>query len=139
VGQLLLSHFVITQAIAGLGDQEPAPRIYRDVLAGAQIGNATAERGTTTALERRTAVTDRGDGTWILDGIKFYATGALGATWIVVATVVEGRPGETATVFVRPDQPGVTLDLDQWSALTGSAAPPAARCASTGWSSTPTS
>lgn len=117
VGQLLLSHFVITQAIAGLGDQEPAPRIYRDVLAGAQIGNATAERGTATALERRTTVTARGDGTWVLDGRKFYATGALGATWIAVAAVVQGRPGETATVFVRPDQPGVTLDLDQWSAF----------------------
>lgn len=117
VGQLLLSHFVIAQAIAGLGDQEPAPRIYRDVLAGAQVGNATAERGTATALERRTTVTARGDGTWVLDGRKFYATGALGATWIAVAAVVQGRPAETATVFVRPDQPGVTLDLDQWSAF----------------------
>ena len=52
------------------------------MLAGAQIGNATAERGTTTALDRRTTVTPRGDGTWVLDGTKYYATGALGATWL---------------------------------------------------------
>jgi alkylation response protein AidB-like acyl-CoA dehydrogenase len=117
VGQLLLSHFVITQAISGLGDAEPAPRLYRDVLGGAQLGNATAERGTKTGLERRTTVTSHGDGTWVLDGTKYYATGALGATWIAVAAIVAGRVGETATVFVRPEQPGVTLDLDKWSAF----------------------
>ena len=117
VGQLLLSHFVVAQAISGLGEAAPAPRIYGDVLAGAQIGNATAERGTTTALDRRTTVSQRADGTWVLDGTKYYATGALGATWIAVAAVVDGRPGETATAFIRPEQPGVTLDLEKWSAF----------------------
>lgn len=119
VGQLLLSHFVITRAISGLGELDPAPRIYADVLAGAQLGNATAERGTKTALDRRTTVTRREDGTWILNGTKYYATGALGATWIAVAALVDGgdEPGETATVFIKPDQPGVQLDLDKWSAF----------------------
>ena len=41
----------------GSGQHDPAPRIYGDVLAGAQIGNATAERGTEHALDRRTTVT----------------------------------------------------------------------------------
>lgn len=117
IGQLLLSHFVIGQAISGLGQQQPAPRIYADILAGAQLGNATAERGTATALDRRTTVTPQADGTWVLNGTKYYATGALGAKWIAVAAVVAGRDGETATVFIRPDQDGVTLDLDQWSAF----------------------
>lgn len=117
VGQLLLAHFVIAQAISGLGDQAPAPRIYADILAGAQLGNASAERGTATALDRRTAVSRRPDGTWLLNGTKYYATGTLGATWIAVAAVVADRDGQTATVFVRPDQDGVTLDLDQWSAF----------------------
>jgi alkylation response protein AidB-like acyl-CoA dehydrogenase len=117
VGQLLLSHFVVARAIAGLGQSDPAPRIYGDVLAGAQIGNATAERGTSHALDRRTTVTPRDDGTWVLNGTKFYATGALGATWIAVAAVVGGTDGETATVFIRPDQTGVTLNLDKWSAF----------------------
>ena len=117
VGQLLLSHFVVTQAISGLGHNDPAPRIYADVLAGGHIGNATAERGTKTALDRTTTVAQRVDGSWLLNGTKYYATGALGATWIAVAAVIDGRPGETATVFVRPDQAGVTLDLEQWSAF----------------------
>lgn len=117
IGQLLLSHFVIGQAISGLGQQQPAPRIYADILAGAQLGNATAERGTATALDRRTTVTPQADGTWVLNGTKYYATGALGAKWIAVAAVIAGRDGETATAFIRPDQDGVTLDLDQWSAF----------------------
>lgn len=117
VGQLLLSHFVIGQAISGLGRQQPAPRIYADIVAGAQLGNASAERGTQTGLDRHTTVTPRGDGTWVLNGTKYYATGALGAKWIAVAAVVAGREGETATVFIRPDQDGVTLDLEQWSAF----------------------
>ncbi len=128
VAQLLLAHFVVAQAISGLGDQAPAPRIYADILAGAQLGNASAERGTATALDRHTTVTRRADGTWLLNGTKYYATGALGATWIAVAAVVSDDAGlaerpsgtvgvGTATVFVRPDQDGVTLDLDQWSAF----------------------
>lgn len=117
VGQLLLAHFVIAQAISGLGGQAPAPRIYADILAGAQLGNASAERGTATALDRHTTVTRRADGSWLLNGTKYYATGTLGATWIAVAAVVADRVGETATVFVRPDQDDVTLDLDQWSAF----------------------
>lgn len=118
LGQLLLAHFVISQAIGGLGaDQQPAPRIYGDILAGGQLGNATAERGTASALDRRTSITRRDDGSWELNGVKYYATGTLGAQWIAVAALVAEKPGETATVFVRPDQPGVTLHLEKWSAF----------------------
>ncbi len=118
LGQLLLAHFVVSQAIGGLPvDQHPAPRIYGDILAGGQLGNATAERGTASALDRRTSITRRADGNWELNGVKYYATGTLGALWIAVAALIADKPGETATVFVRPDQPGVTLDLNKWSAF----------------------
>ncbi|KRD19235.1 acyl-CoA dehydrogenase [Mycobacterium sp. Root265] len=118
LGQLLLAHFVVSQAIGGLGvDQQPAPRIYGDILAGGQLGNATAERGTASALDRKTSITRREDGRWELNGVKYYATGTLGAQWIAVAAAITDKPGETATVFIRPDQPGVTLDLEKWSAF----------------------
>lgn len=118
LGQLLLAHFVVAQVISGLAaDAPPAARIYADILAGAQLGNATAERGTASPLHRNTTVRRRGDGSWVLDGTKYYATGALGATWIAVAAGIAGSDGETATVFIRPDQDGVTLNLDKWSAF----------------------
>jgi SfnB family sulfur acquisition oxidoreductase len=116
VGQLLLSHFVLSAGIRGLGDAEPAPAIYTDVLAGAQLGNATVERGTRTSAERKTTVRrGPGDG-WVLTGTKYYATGALGASWLAVAARIDGT-NHGATVFVRPSDPGVTLNLDKWSAF----------------------
>lgn len=118
VGQLLLSHFVLNQAITGLEDNDPAPRIYRDVLDGAQLGNATVERGTKRSIDRRTTVVRRDDGTWVLNGTKYYATGTLGATWIAVAARIPGTdPDHGATVFVQPTDPGVTLNLDKWSSF----------------------
>ena len=118
VGQLLLSHFVLSAAIQGLEGADPAPRIYRDVLDGAQIGNATVERGTRTSVERLTTVTRRDDDTWVLNGKKFYATGALGATWIgVAARIPDTEPSHGATVFVQPADPGVSLNLDRWTSF----------------------
>ncbi|MBI3215153.1 MAG: acyl-CoA dehydrogenase family protein [Mycobacterium sp.] len=118
VGQLLLAHFVLSVAIRGLGDTEPAPRIYADILAGAQLGNATVERGTRTSRDRLTTVTRRPDGGWLLNGTKYYATGTLGARWIAVAARIPGtEPAHGATAFVRPTDTGVTLNLDRWSSF----------------------
>lgn len=118
VGQLLLAHFVISGVIRGLGDNDPAPRLYRDILAGAQLGNATVERGTRTSVERLTTISRGDDGNWVLTGKKYYATGSLGATWIAVAARIDGTdPAHGATVFVQPGDLGVTLNLDKWSAF----------------------
>jgi alkylation response protein AidB-like acyl-CoA dehydrogenase len=118
VGQLLLAHFVLNAAIRGLGDADPAPRIFGDVLAGAQLGNASVERGTRTSVERNTTVTRRDDGTWVLNGTKYYATGTLGASWIgVAARIRDTGPDRGATVFVQPSDTGVTLNLDRWSSF----------------------
>ncbi|BBX01782.1 acyl-CoA dehydrogenase [Mycolicibacterium moriokaense] len=118
VGQLLLAHFVLLHAISGLENNDPAPRIYADVLAGAQLGNATVERGTRLSVDRLTTVTRQQDGTWVLNGTKYYATGTLGATWIAVAArIPDTEPSHGATVFVRSEDSGVTLNLDKWSSF----------------------
>jgi alkylation response protein AidB-like acyl-CoA dehydrogenase len=118
VGQLLLAHFVLSAAIRGLGQSEPAPGIFADVLAGAQLGNATVERGTRTSVERLTTVQRRAEGGWLLNGTKYYATGSLGAAWIAVAARIPGtEPAHGATVFVRAGEAGVTLNLEKWSSF----------------------
>ena len=54
----------------------------------------------------------------MLNGKKFYATGALGATWIgVAARIPDTEPSHGATVFVQPSDPGVTLNLDRWTSF----------------------
>jgi alkylation response protein AidB-like acyl-CoA dehydrogenase len=118
VGQLVLAHYVLNAAIRPLSDAEAASQIYRDVLAGAQLGNATVERGTCTSIERLTTAVRRPDGDWMLNGTKFYATGALGAEWIAVsARIPDTEPAHAATVFVRPSDGGVSLNLDRWSSF----------------------
>jgi alkylation response protein AidB-like acyl-CoA dehydrogenase len=118
VGQLLLAHFVLSAAIRGLGQADPAPRIFADILAGAQLGNATVERGTRLSVDRLTTVQRRPEGGWVLNGTKYYATGTLGSTWIGVAARIPGTdPAHGATVFVRTDEPGVTLNLEKWSSF----------------------
>ncbi|MDL9935239.1 acyl-CoA dehydrogenase family protein [Gordonia sp. ABSL1-1] len=117
VGQLHLAHYLLVQAISALGDREPARSIYADALNGKRIGNATAERGTRTARDRATTVR-KVDDKWVLDGTKYYATGALGASWIAVAARIPGtEPAHGASVFIRPDAQGVTLNLDKWSSF----------------------
>src|SRR6476660_1351366 len=102
VGQLLLSHFVINFAIRGLGTADPAPRVYGDVVAGTQVGNATVERGTRTSADRLTTVSRRDGDSWVLNGKEYYATGALEAGWIAVAArIPDTEPPHGATVFVR--------------------------------------
>jgi alkylation response protein AidB-like acyl-CoA dehydrogenase len=92
--------------------------LYRDILAGAQLGNATVERGTRTSVERLTTISRGDDGNWVLTGKKYYATGSLGATWIAVAARIDGTdPAHGATVFIQPGAPGVTLNLEKWSAF----------------------
>ncbi|SHM62970.1 SfnB family sulfur acquisition oxidoreductase [Cryptosporangium aurantiacum] len=115
VAQQLLAHFVVQHAISGLGDTAPAPRIFADVLAGGRIGNATVERTTKRSVDRETRVRKQPDGTWRLDGLKYYATGSLGAAWIAVAALDDD--GYPATVFVRPGDAGVTLRLEDWSSF----------------------
>ncbi|MBJ7382976.1 MAG: acyl-CoA dehydrogenase family protein, partial [Mycolicibacterium sp.] len=57
IGQLLLSHFVGSEALTGLGHNAPAPEIFADVMAGGRLGNAAAERGTKSTLDLRTTIT----------------------------------------------------------------------------------
>lgn len=114
VAQLLLSHFVVLEGLRGV--DLPGPRrVVADALSGAQIGNATVERGTKRSIERHTRVEKDGDGVWRLTGRKYYATGALGARWIcVAATDAAGAPH---TVFVEAGSPGLELALEDWSSF----------------------
>jgi len=67
---------------------------------------------------RRVTVVSRSTLVRVLNGKKFYATGALGATWIgVAARIPDTEPSHGATVFVQPSDPGVTLNLDRWTSF----------------------
>ncbi len=113
VGQLLHIHNIM---IRGLASRPPGPlrdRLVADVLAGKRFGNAGAEVGGRTQAERKTRAKRNADGKWVVNGAKFYATGAYLAEWISSgANTDEGPIG----FLVHRDTPGLFLD-DDWDAF----------------------
>jgi SfnB family sulfur acquisition oxidoreductase len=107
-------HFLMVDALALAGTQRQRELIFGDVLRGARISAALAERGGTHAQDLKTKLSGNGDGGLRLDGRKYYTTGSLTSKWLGVSAL--DRRGEAVLAFVRRDQPGVTLDYD-WNPM----------------------
>ncbi|RCV47870.1 SfnB family sulfur acquisition oxidoreductase [Marinitenerispora sediminis] len=118
LAQIPQPHFAFLNALRLQGSAAARERVFRDVLDGALVGNAQSERGGRHAQDHRTRL-ERTGGGWLLNGVKYYATGALFARWIAVAApaAVPGEPRPQAHVaFVRADDPGVRV-VDDWDGM----------------------
>lgn len=114
IGQLPQNHFVFTEAIRQDGTDEQRGFFFAQILSGARLGNAQAERNTGSALDMRTRLLPHADGSFRLDGTKYYCTGALLAHWIPVAAIDEQGRGVLA--YVRRDAAGVEV-LPDWNPM----------------------
>ncbi|UOT03424.1 acyl-CoA dehydrogenase family protein [Rhodococcus opacus] len=85
-------------------------RWLRAAAEGTLVGNAITEPGVGAADRYQTTLRRRDDGTWVLDGEKYYSTGSLYADHILVAA---DRDGERVSVLVDADAPGVA-QTDDW-------------------------
>ncbi len=115
--QILRAHFAFVEGLLNRRDFPEQDRWLGRVAGGALIGAAMAER--TDATETTVTLTRSGDG-WVLDGVKYYSTGTIYASWI--AAVARDREDRVTVVFPA-DTPGVRID-DDWDGfgqrLTGS-------------------
>jgi SfnB family sulfur acquisition oxidoreductase len=111
LGQIPQNHFYALEVLRVNGKPEQQKRLYAEVLAGARFGNALAELGTKTAHDRTTRLTADGKG-YLINGRKFYSTGALFAQRIPTSVVDEN--GVQQLAFVLADSPGLTV-IDDWS------------------------
>jgi SfnB family sulfur acquisition oxidoreductase len=116
VAQLPQSHFVFVNALREDGTDDQKRFFYAEVLAGARLGNAQAERGSASALDLKTRLRRDPDAAdaFLLDGTKHYTTGALFADWLPVAAIDDA--GRLVLAYVRRATPGVEV-LDDWNAL----------------------
>jgi alkylation response protein AidB-like acyl-CoA dehydrogenase len=118
IAQTPQAHYLFVDALAMLGTNAQKRRLLHDVMAGARIGNALAERGTKHAQDLQTRLTSDVDGRLRLSGRKYYCTGALTARWIAVTALDEqdrlSKSGYTLVVF--PDRAKST-----WWTLSGRA------------------
>lgn len=113
IAQVPQGHFLLVDVLAVWGSDAARGRLFAAVLAGGRLGNALAERGGQHAqdLQTRLRATPTGP---LLEGGKYYCTGALTSRWIGVSALDDA--GRVALAFVPRAADGVALDED-WNVV----------------------
>ncbi|MFE2264915.1 SfnB family sulfur acquisition oxidoreductase [Streptomyces griseosporeus] len=114
LAQIPQSHFVYVNVVRHQGTEEQRKFFFAEVLAGRRFGNAQSEAGTRHVQDIRTRLTPRPDGSYVLTGVKHYATGALFADWIPV--LARAEDDELHVAYVPRDAPGLTV-IDDWDGM----------------------
>ncbi|MEV5354993.1 SfnB family sulfur acquisition oxidoreductase [Streptomyces sp. NPDC093516] len=114
LAQIPQSHFVYVNVLRRQGTPAQQRFFFGEVLAGRRFGNAQSEAGTRHVQDLRTRLVPRPDGSYVLDGVKHYSTGALFADWIPVLA----RAGDDTlhVAYVPRDAPGLTV-TDDWDGM----------------------
>ncbi|MEU8265105.1 SfnB family sulfur acquisition oxidoreductase [Micromonospora sp. NPDC048999] len=116
ISQLLQNHFVFVRVLREAGTREQQEFFFAELLRGARFGNAMAERG----VDRRTGQTStslrplEGTSDLLLNGRKYYTTGAATADWVPVKT--KDPDGRDVVAYVEQGSPGMSFGGD-WSAM----------------------
>ncbi|MFH8568270.1 SfnB family sulfur acquisition oxidoreductase [Streptomyces sp. NPDC017993] len=114
LSQIPQSHFVYVNVLLRQGDAAQRKFFLGEVLAGRRFGNAQSEAGTRHVQDIRTRLLPAADGSYLLTGVKHYATGALFADWIPV--LARGRDDALHVAYVPRDAPGVRI-VDDWDGM----------------------
>jgi SfnB family sulfur acquisition oxidoreductase len=113
IAQTPQAHFLMVDVLAVGGSDSQRSRLLGDVVAGRRIASALAERGGRHAQDLKTRLRTE-SGAVVLNGVKYYATGALTAHWIAVSALDE--QDRMALAFVPRETSGVTL-TDDWNVM----------------------
>ncbi|MCW2953495.1 MAG: putative acyl-CoA dehydrogenase [Conexibacter sp.] len=119
IAQVPQAHFLFVDVLRVWGSDAQRAALFADVLAGARIGNALAERGGRHAQDLTTRLTRSPQGRpdprrLLLDGRKYYCTGAISSRWIAVSALDERD--RLLVAFVARDAAGVHVD-DDWDVI----------------------
>ncbi|WP_443696374.1 SfnB family sulfur acquisition oxidoreductase [Pseudomonas sp.] len=111
LGQIPQNQVGILNSLLGSANETQKKQVFQSVLNGWRIGNAGPERDTKNTLDIKARITAKGDG-FVLNGQKFYSTGALFAHWVAVKALNDD--GRQVLVFVPRGTPGLRI-VDDWS------------------------
>jgi SfnB family sulfur acquisition oxidoreductase len=114
LGQIHQNHFFFVNRLAAFGTERQKAYYLPGFLAGKRLGNCLSERTGRKGIDTNTSITRQPDGTWRLNGEKYYTTGAYLAHWLPVATAEAGVRG--TTVYVDRHAPGVEV-INDWSGM----------------------
>ncbi len=110
LGQLMLSILLSNAIIDAVGRPEQKDEFFGKVLYGYRWGNGHAEAGGVQSGVTTTRVTRQGD-RYVVNGQKFYSTGALYSHLISIGCLDEN--GKSVTAVLPRHAPGLTI-LDDW-------------------------
>ncbi|MGH8780120.1 SfnB family sulfur acquisition oxidoreductase [Paraburkholderia sp.] len=111
LGQLPQNHYGLVDVIALTGTDEQKRFFFGEILNGRRFGNGFSEKGTKHVLDLKTRVRRDGD-QYVVDGTKFYSTGALFAHYVPVLGLDDDRKGWLA--YIPKGTPGLSV-IDDWS------------------------
>ncbi|KQQ65217.1 acyl-CoA dehydrogenase family protein [Microbacterium sp. Leaf320] len=108
--QIFRGHIAYVEHILAASPSERRSRWIDRLVGGELVGNAWSENGAAAVGTNATRVARRPDGTWRVDGRKFYTTGSIFSEWIDATVDFDG---ETVTALIRRHQEGVEIS-DDW-------------------------
>jgi SfnB family sulfur acquisition oxidoreductase len=111
--QIPQSHMVMTHLIRVAGTDAQKKILFEEILKGIRLGNAAAEFSKEPVSVMKTRLSATADG-FLLNGRKFYATGALTAHIVTVTAI--GDDGKPAIAFVDRTTPGLRI-INDWAAF----------------------
>ena len=111
LGQIPQNQVGILNLVLNTATQAQKEQLFSRVLKGGRIGNAGPERGSKNTLDLKARITAEGDA-FVINGQKFYSTGALFAHWIAVKALND--EGKQVIAFVPRATPGLRV-VDDWS------------------------
>lgn len=110
LGQIAQNHWAFIEHIHLDATPEQQNFFFDQILKGQRLGNAFSEKGSKTVADLTTRLDFDGE-TAIINGQKFFATGALLAHWVPVVAVHEGKP---YAALVPQHTLGLTI-VNDWS------------------------
>jgi alkylation response protein AidB-like acyl-CoA dehydrogenase len=113
IAQALRSSYAFVESVVTGGDAEEQARWLPRILDGDVFGNAGWERGDRNGAVN-TRIRDDGAGGFVVDGTKFYSTGALFADW--VSTSARADDDRVVGFTVPSDRAGLIRE-DDWDGI----------------------
>jgi SfnB family sulfur acquisition oxidoreductase len=111
LAQIPQNHIEIIDLIRQTGSDAQKRLIFGRVLAGARLGNAFSEYKGKNVEDFQTRIRRQGDG-YVVNGEKFYATGALYAHLVPIIAISEDD-GKVYAAIAERDAPGLSV-VDNW-------------------------
>jgi len=113
IGQIPQNHTAFLELLRYSQDEAQKRKFFTLALEGASFGNALAERHGKTTKDISTKLTRQG-ADYVLNGEKFYATGALFSAYVPIGAVDD--EGRIHRVIVKRGTPGLTI-IDDWNGM----------------------